>query len=267
MSQFFRLRSFVRGATALAATLGLDTAIAVEAESPPPPASTPAPASAQASISKGQAAALNAAADLGRRAAALAMVLSQEQANCGTQREKAKDCAAELLDSLNRLRAVLQQMDELTKRIHQRVAEQQEQPLSDTAWEAFLQLRVAPAAERLAALADEATRDLQAAKSAGHARSSKLPLPAAKAKADPRLEAAMQIPVEAKVLPPPPPPPQRLLHLCKAGQGSSCLSAAGIFEARKELPAAAVWYKLACKHGQKTACDKAAVLKNIRTKS
>ena len=205
----------------------------------------------------GRAALQEVARQLARQAAELATALSQEQATCGAQRDKAKDCGPELLDSLARMRAVMLEMDELVKHIDTRLADASPDQGNDAALQAFLRLRVAPAADRLAAMAAEARRDLQLAKAARHAKESKLPAPNVKAQPDPRLETEIAVPAEAKVLPPPPPPPPKLLALCKAKQGRACLDAAGIYEARKQPVQAQELYKLACKHGEKAACDKA----------
>lgn len=205
----------------------------------------------------GRAALVEAATDLGRRATDLAAVLSQEQATCGAQRSKSKDCGPELLSSLARLRAVMLEMDELAKQIHLRLAETSADHGGDAAMEAFLRLRIAPAADRLAALAAEARRDLQLAIAARQAGDSKLPAPTGKPKADPRLDPPITVPPEAKVLPPPPPPPQKLLAQCKAGQAKACWDAGGIYEARKQLPQAASMFQKACKYGEKAACAKA----------
>lgn len=212
--------------------------------------------SASPGHAKGRAALLDVATDLARQAADLAGVLSQEQATCGAQREKAKDCGPELLESLARLRAVMLEMDELAKQIHMRLADLSAEQGNEAAMDAFLRLRIAPAAERLASLAADARRDLQLAKAARQSRDSKLPAPNAKAKPDPRLETPISVPPEAKVLPPPPPPPQRLLAQCKKGEGKACLDAAGIYEARRQVPQAMDMFKRACQHGEKLACAK-----------
>lgn len=260
----FRLRLLVGWAIGLAAAIGLGLPMVTAADPSPSEPNAPSPRS---NVAKGRVALLDAAAELTRQAAELASTLSQEQATCAAQREKSKDCEPELLTCLDRLRAVMQEMDELAKQIHQRLAEPAAQPPNDAALEALLRLRIAPAAERLATLAADAKRELQAAKAARHAKNAKLPAPSAKAKPDPRLEAEIRVPADAKVLPPPPPPPQKLLDLCNSGQGKACLDAAGIHEARRELQQAAVLYKLACKHGQKAACAKATPPKTTRPRS
>lgn len=213
-----------------------------------------------------------AASQLQQHSQALRSRTQSEQASCDRARASGQDCSVTLRGTLTRLLAVAEGLLDVRQQLLARLAEaapsQQDREAcstrrqaeacarlqsDDTALDAYASLRIAPAIDGLWRLAADAERDLLVAREANQAIHAKLPQSPAPAVAapPPRLAPPTPEPREA------PRPAAELLAACRAGKAASCLQAAGLWEARGALGEARIWYKLACRHGAKTACAKA----------
>ncbi len=216
---------------------------------------------------------------LERQAMLLVSAAAQERKACDGARNKGHGCGEELQNALLQLQSVAQGLDDLGRQLSDRLATPpaseveadavscanklaeacHRQAADNASLDAFAQLRVAPALDRLARLAGGAEVGLQQTRGDRDADAQKLP----KKKGKPGQAAQPEVPIVVGVdrkddAPPPPPPPKLWVRKCKAGKVAVCVDVAYIYELRKEPELAVDFWKLACKLGHQPACTRVA---------
>lgn len=216
---------------------------------------------------------LQLAETLQQHAKASVAAVQADQAACDKARADGRGCPPLLRDSVARMIAVADGWLDVRQQLTARLAENPIPPevrvacarrrdaaacarvrSEDETLDAFAALRIAPALDHLARLADQALRDLQLARAQDRANEAKLPQPAPSAPAPPPPPTLPAPPPEARV---PPPPAAELNAACKRGSAQACLKVATTWESRGAFGEARTWYKLACRYGAKQACNKA----------
>ncbi|MBI5611417.1 MAG: hypothetical protein HY902_21270 [Deltaproteobacteria bacterium] len=223
---------------------------------------------------------------LERQAMLLVAAAADERKACETARNKGHGCGEPLQGALLQLQSVAQGLDEMGKALGERLASPpaaeleadaracaakvaeacHRQAADNASLDAFAQLRVVPALERLARLAAEADKALVRARADRDADTQKLPKKKEKPGQHVQLEPPLAVGADRRDEPPPPPPPPKVwLKQCtsakpgktaKGPRGAVCADIAQVYELRKEPEKALEFWKLACKQGHATACAK-----------
>ncbi len=223
---------------------------------------------------------------LERQALLLVTAAADERKACEAARNKGHGCGDELQGALLQIQSVAQGLDQLGQALSERLASPpaaeveadaracaakvadacQRQAADNASLDAFAQLRVVPALERLARLAAEADKTLASTRADREADSQKLPKKKEKPGQHVQLEPPLVVGADRRDEPPPPPPPPKLwLKQCtqakaskanKGPRGAVCADIAQVYTLRKEPEKALEYWKLACKQGHSTACAK-----------
>lgn len=212
---------------------------------------------------------------LEQRSALIVAALSQARTSCDDARGKGHGCQTAVLAPLTQLQAVAAGLDQLNAQLSERLGQKppaddradrqacsagrdpsacQRVRADDEALDSFAQLRVAPALDSLGRIAEAASRALRDALNTQKTADARLPKNAPPKPAEPHLQEPARLQPERKADAPPPPPPRQSVQGCRAGKAALCLQVAGIHQARKEAAKAAEFMRLACRHGERSAC-------------